>query len=92
MEEENIIETSTEENQEQEQQEINYKEEYEKIIAGKEREEVLGSFRKVLDEKGFLLDEEKFSSEYEDYDNDTLKKFQIAMDLQQLINQHFKII
>ncbi|MBY0757444.1 hypothetical protein K5V21_18685 [Clostridium sardiniense] len=61
--------------QEQEQQEIDYKAEYEKMVTEKERNETLNNFRKVIDERGYSLNEERFSSKCENYDNATLKSF-----------------
>lgn len=60
---------------EQVKQEIDYKAEYERMVAEKERNEVMNNFRKVIDERGYILDEEKFSSEFEKYDNATLNNF-----------------
>ena len=59
----------------EEKQEIDYKAEYEKMIAEKERNEVMNNFRKVIDEKGYLIDEENFSSKFKSYDNATLNSF-----------------
>lgn len=68
------------ENQEQnnnleEQQELDYKVEYEKMVAEKERNEALNDFRKVIDESGYIINEEKFKAKCESYDNTTLKSF-----------------
>lgn len=60
---------------EQENQEINYKEEYEKMMAEKEREEVVNNFKKAMDEEGYEFDEETFSNNSPNYNNDELKKF-----------------
>ena len=62
------------------QQEIDYKAEYEKMVAEKERNEALSSFRKAIDERGYALDEEKFSARCENYDNATLKSFADMID------------
>lgn len=59
----------------EENQEIDYKAEYEKMVAEKERNEAINNFRKVIDDKGYLLDEEKFSAKCESYDNATLNSF-----------------
>lgn len=56
-------------------QEIDYKAEYEKLVAENERKEALNSFRKAIDERGYALDEEKFSAKCENWDNATLKNF-----------------
>lgn len=61
-------------------QEIDYKAEYEKMIAEKERNEALNGFRKAIDERGYILNEEKFMSKYENYDNATLKSFADIID------------
>lgn len=60
---------------EQENQEIDYKAEYEKMVAEKERNEVMNNFRKVIDKQGYVLDEENFSAKCESYDNATLNNF-----------------
>ena len=59
----------------EENQEIDYKAEYEKMVAEKERNEAINNFRKVIDDRGYLLDEEKFSAKCESYDNATLNNF-----------------
>lgn len=60
---------------EQENQEIDYKAEYERMTAEKEREEVISNFKKDMDEEGYEFDEEIFSANCPNYDNDALKKF-----------------
>lgn len=59
---------------EQGNQEINYKEEYEKMMAEKEREEVVNNFKKAMDEEGYEFDEETFLNNSPNYNNDDLKK------------------
>lgn len=69
------MENQEQSNNSEEQQDIDYKVEYEKMVAEKERKEVLSSFRKVIDESGYIINEEKFSAKCENYDNATLKSF-----------------
>lgn len=64
----------------EENQEIDYKAEYEKMVAEKERNEAINNFRKVIDDRGYLLDEEKFATKCESYDNATLNSFADIID------------
>lgn len=52
---------------------IDYKAEYEKIIAEKERVAAEGSFEEILKEKGYITDDENIKSMYEKLDNNTLQ-------------------
>lgn len=69
-----------EKEQNQETQEIDYKAEYEKMVNQKEREEAISSFKESVTNKGYKLDEEKFSTKCEEYDNSTLKSFTDMID------------
>lgn len=60
---------------EQGNQEIDYKAEYERMSAEKEREEVINNFKKAMDEEGYEFDEEIFLNNCPNYDNDALKNF-----------------
>lgn len=56
---EDVKETETqnsEETQEQQQEEINYKEKYEELIAQRQREEDLSSFKNSLAHRGLVID------------------------------------
>lgn len=57
------------------QQEIDYKAEYEKMIAAKEREKVINGFKGAVSNKGYLINEELFSKMCDEYDNKTLEGF-----------------
>lgn len=59
----------------EENQEIDYKAEYERMTAEKEREEVISNFKKAMDEEGYEFDEEIFSNNCTKYDNDAFKNF-----------------
>lgn len=60
---------------EQENQEIDYKAEYEKMANEKEREEVINNLKKVMNDEGYCFDEEIFSSNCPQYNNYDLKNF-----------------
>lgn len=77
---------------EQNNQEIDYKAEYEKMMAEKEREEVVNNFKKAMDEEGYEFDEETFSNNSSNYNNDELKKFsEMFKALKPKSNHPFKI-
>lgn len=75
-----------------ENQEIDYKAEYEKMTAEKEREEVVSNFKKSMDEEGYEFDEEIFSANCSKYDNEALKNFcEMFKTLKPRSNRGFKI-
>lgn len=55
--------------------EIDYKAEYERISAEKEREETVDNFKKVMNDEGYDFNEENFSNNLNQYDNEALKNF-----------------
>lgn len=56
-------------------QEIDYKAEYEKMIAEKEREKAINGFKGAVSNKGYVINEELFSTMCNEYDNKTLEGF-----------------
>lgn len=58
-----------------EEQEVDYKAEYEKLIAAQEREKSINGFRHAVDSRGLALNEEVFSTLCNEYDNKTLEGF-----------------
>ncbi|WP_251862143.1 hypothetical protein [Clostridium sp. Marseille-Q2269] len=57
------------------EQEIDYKAEYEKMIAGKEREKAINGFKGAVSNKGYMINEDLFSKMCDEYDNKTLEGF-----------------
>ena len=55
----------------EENQEINYKEEYEKLVAENQRSEVLNNFKNAISSR-YKIDEEKLEEQFSEYDNATL--------------------
>lgn len=53
--------------------EIDYKAEYEKLIAQKERTTAVETFEGILKEQGYVTDDEKVKDMYEKMDNSTLQ-------------------
>ncbi|GAA0860183.1 hypothetical protein GCM10008916_25390 [Clostridium nitritogenes] len=68
------MENKDQNNNLQEPQEIDYKAEYERMTAEKDRKEVLTNLEKVLSEKGYSLNAEELSKNTEGVNNDTLKE------------------
>ncbi|RXM74759.1 hypothetical protein [Clostridium tetani] len=56
-------------------QEIDYKAEYEKMKAEKEREKAINGFKGAVSNKGYVINEELFSTMCKEYDNKTLEGF-----------------
>lgn len=76
IEEEQEEQEQQEENQEEDnQQEIDYKAEYEKMIAERDRKDILTNLEKSLYEKGYPFNEGELSKIAEEFDNNTLKEF-----------------
>lgn len=74
------------------QQEIDYKAEYERMTAEKEREETIKNFKEAMNEQGYEFDEESFSTNSSKYDNQALKNFEeMFRTLQPRSNRGFKI-
>ncbi len=56
-------------------QEVDYKAEYEKLIATQEREKSINGFRQAVGDRGLALNEEIFSELCNECDNKTLEGF-----------------
>ncbi|WP_346929191.1 hypothetical protein [Clostridium sp.] len=56
-------------------QEVDYKVEYEKLIAEKERVSIVNTFKKTVSDMGLKLNEEAFLKSNEDYSNEMLRDF-----------------
>ena len=86
------MENQEQSNNSEEQQNIDYKAEYEKITAEKEREDTITSFKESMDEQGYEFDEESFLTNCDKYDNQSLKNFEeMFRTLQPRLKCGFKI-
>ena len=75
-----------------EEQEVDYKAEYEKIMAEKERKEILNNFSNKLKSKNYVFDPIEMSNKLKDIDNETINKFSELTELMWDVNPVYTYI